>query len=85
MAEVGTRLALTLLSRLMSGEQLSVPGLLQEDSEWTDATVRRVLGMLEECVPNIIRQAGRPANWVYQGVQAFRFCPHCGKTLPYSG
>lgn len=78
----GTERTLGYLRRLMEGETLSVIGLLAEDPEnLTDATVRRSMLLLEQGVPGVQRDAGRPANWRYVGGNRFRYCPFCGKGL----
>lgn len=78
---VGIARTLGYLKRLMAGETLSVIGILEEDPQQTDATVRRAMLLLETHIPDVVRDAGRPANWRFVGRGAYAFCPWCGKKL----
>ncbi len=79
MSETGIERTLSLLRRLMAGERMSVPGLLEEDATRSDATTRRSMALLEKHIPGVQRDPGRPANWTYTGADAFHFCPWCGR------
>ena len=74
----GIERTLDYLRRLMQGEVLSVPGLLEEEPGVSDGSARRSLLLLEQYVPGVKRDAGRPANWRFVGLQQYRFCPFCG-------
>lgn len=56
---------LRLLDRMMTGEELAVPELVNEGTNGSEPTVRRTLNTLAEHIAGVDVYSGRPPRWKY--------------------